>query len=209
MCVQGMRSMRGSCQGDRRQHTRKRQVSRQFMAVGWRSVGTPGTRTERSGGPRALVQLTAQKCWCAAHMPPASTSSKPPPLMRQPCSTQSHSAHLCDLECHPVLLAQLLQLSHDAVCDAGRALGIQAVQHALHKVNLQPAGGNSGQWVRARSRTTHDVLSLVVPTCAAGQGGSRCHDEEGPRCFGLVKRLVGATRPRVLLMTRAACLPCS
>lgn len=46
-------------------------------------------------------------------------------------------AHLGNLQRHLVLLAQLLQLGHDAIRDAGKALGIQAVDHALHKVNLR------------------------------------------------------------------------
>jgi len=55
---------------------------------------------------------------------------------------QAHAAaaiactHLGNLESNTVLLAQLLKLSLDAVGDAGRALGIETVQHAFHKVNL-------------------------------------------------------------------------
>lgn len=51
-------------------------------------------------------------------------------------SVSEGSAHLGNPEGHPVLLAQLFQLRHDTVGDAGRALGIQAVQHPLHQVNL-------------------------------------------------------------------------
>eukprot|EP00195_Chlamydomonas_chlamydogama_P014717 CAMPEP_0202902390 /NCGR_PEP_ID=MMETSP1392-20130828/16825_1 /ASSEMBLY_ACC=CAM_ASM_000868 /TAXON_ID=225041 /ORGANISM="Chlamydomonas chlamydogama, Strain SAG 11-48b" /LENGTH=193 /DNA_ID=CAMNT_0049589145 /DNA_START=745 /DNA_END=1326 /DNA_ORIENTATION=- len=39
-------------------------------------------------------------------------------------------------ERHPVLLPQLLQLRHDTVRDAWFALGVQAVHHAAHQVNL-------------------------------------------------------------------------
>lgn len=43
---------------------------------------------------------------------------------------------LCDLQRHPVLRAELLELGHDAVGDAGRALGVEAVDHAAHEVDL-------------------------------------------------------------------------
>ena len=44
---------------------------------------------------------------------------------------------LCDLERHPVLLAELLELRHDAGGDARRAHRVEAVHHALHQVDLQ------------------------------------------------------------------------
>ena len=44
--------------------------------------------------------------------------------------------HLCDLQGNPVPLPQLLQLSDDTVRDAGLALSVQAVHHALHKIDL-------------------------------------------------------------------------
>lgn len=53
-----------------------------------------------------------------------------------PVTCQSGS-HLGDLEGDAVVLAQLLQLRHDALRDAGDALRIQAVHHALHQVDLR------------------------------------------------------------------------
>ena len=46
--------------------------------------------------------------------------------------------HLGNLEGNTILLAQLLQLCHDALRHARYALRIQAVHHALHQVDLQP-----------------------------------------------------------------------
>lgn len=43
---------------------------------------------------------------------------------------------LDNLERHPVLGPQLLQLAHDAVRDVGDALGVEAVHHALDHVHL-------------------------------------------------------------------------
>ena len=40
------------------------------------------------------------------------------------------------LEGDPVLGPQLLQLGHDAVGDVGDALGVEAVHHGLHHVQL-------------------------------------------------------------------------
>ena len=40
------------------------------------------------------------------------------------------------LERDPVLGAELLQLGHDAVCDVGDALGVEAVHHGLDHVQL-------------------------------------------------------------------------
>ena len=40
------------------------------------------------------------------------------------------------LERDPVLGAELLQLGHDAVCDVGDALGVEAVHHGLNHVQL-------------------------------------------------------------------------
>ena len=52
------------------------------------------------------------------------------------------TTHLGDFERHTVLLAQLLQLRQHAVGDHGRALGIQAVHHALrnHKIRFNVRG---------------------------------------------------------------------
>ena len=43
---------------------------------------------------------------------------------------------LGDLQGDPVFWAQLFQFGQDAVGDAGRALGVQAVHHALDQVDL-------------------------------------------------------------------------
>lgn len=47
------------------------------------------------------------------------------------------SADLGHFESHTVFLSQLLQLRKDAVSQAGGALCVQAVHHALHQVDLQ------------------------------------------------------------------------
>ena len=62
---------------------------------------------------------------------------------------RSPAAHLGDLEGHPVLGAELLELCHDAVADAGDALGVQAVHHALNQVDLKNARGME-RWQRKR-----------------------------------------------------------
>ena len=43
-----------------------------------------------------------------------------------------------------VLGAKLLQLSHDAVSDAGRALRVETVHHPLAQIQLRPGGGGEG-----------------------------------------------------------------
>lgn len=45
-----------------------------------------------------------------------------------------------NLEGHPVLMPELFKLGHDAIGDAGGALGIQTVHHALDQVNLVSDG---------------------------------------------------------------------
>lgn len=44
--------------------------------------------------------------------------------------------HVPYLERDPVLGPELLQLGHDAVGDVGDALGVEAVHHGLHHVQL-------------------------------------------------------------------------
>ena len=80
--------------------------------------------------------------------------------------------HLGHLERDAILLAQLLQLSDDAVCDAGRALRIQAVHHARHQVNLCIAC-TEGLAVRAAAASRCTLFRRP-------QNSSRC-------CFGQCK----------------------
>ena len=65
--------------------------------------------------------------------------------------------HLGDFEGEAVVLAQLFQLSQDALRDAGLALRVQAVHHALHQVDLQ----NRRQKPSFRS-ASHETLEVSM-----------------------------------------------
>lgn len=62
-------------------------------------------------------------------------------------SLETVLTHLGHLQSHTVLCSQLFQLSKHAVGDAGDALGVQAVHHAAHQVNLHPMAMSDNGWV--------------------------------------------------------------
>ena len=58
------------------------------------------------------------------------------PSESPPSDEKNTSPHLSDLERHPVLLPELLELGHHAVRHARLALGVEAVHHPADEVDL-------------------------------------------------------------------------
>lgn len=101
--------------------------------------------TGGEGGRGAGRRRGSKRSCCQNADPPvrpdrtAACSFSPPLSLR---------TDLGDLERDAVLLPELLQLRHDAVRDHRRALGVEAVHHAAHEVDLVKGGvGERGEEV--------------------------------------------------------------
>lgn len=132
---------------------------------------TTGTRYQSAAGPASYladcikVALLGDPtaCFCTSNQEQSAATAQWP-SDKMPFI----GFYLCDLECHPVLLPQFLQLSHDTVSDAGGALSIQTVQHALHQVNLDRStqrymtGQGTQDWTERSGLQPYTVEYLSV-----------------------------------------------
>ena len=125
------------------------------------------------------------------------TQAAPAALM---CLIAAGGAYLGDLERHAVLLAQLFQLSEHAISDAGRAFGVQAVQHAFDQVDLR--GGRQGGMTAAEDRGEMAGPALAMRVRGGGGGAGR-GAAAAQGCCGCAS----AARPRSCMA--AGRLPCS